>query len=105
MISQNRDPFTGFWVKMDFYLNGGVSNGIRYDIQGNPLGMASFGGTGPDVSPTKILKISSLFIKQGGVWKWAVNGRIALNETLKKFGLQSSPLCTTTQVSKLEKAF
>lgn len=105
IISNNRDPYTGFWDQVDFFLNGGISNGVKYNMQGNPLGPAPIGGTGPDVSPTRILKISKLLIKEGGIWKWAINGRIVSKEALKRFGLQGPSLNTTTKVSNLEKAF
>jgi len=56
---------------MDFYLNGCVSNGIQYDIQGNPLGFAPIGGTSPDIIGGPLLRGDKI-IKLG---KYAFNSR------------------------------
>lgn len=50
------------------------------------------------------IKLSGILIKNNGVWKWAINGRVASQETLKRFGLLKPNLSTTTQVSNIEKA-
>ncbi|WP_205635796.1 RHS repeat domain-containing protein [Algoriphagus antarcticus] len=100
-VMGHRDGVPGF---EDFF-GYRTLGGFDVNAEGRIIGMSPIGGTGPDVSPVKILKISKLLIKDGNVWKWAVNGRIVSKDALKRFGLESTSLSTTSQVSKVEKAF
>lgn len=51
------------------------------------------------------LKTVRILIKQKGVWKHAINGRIASKETLKAAGLTKPGLTTTTDVSRATRTF
>lgn len=80
-----REPYEGFLGGLEYLWTGGNENGIHYDRAGNPTGPAPVTGIAP--SPAKIGKISGLLVKSNGVWKWAVNGQVASQQTLKSVGL------------------
>ncbi|WP_373400420.1 RHS repeat-associated core domain-containing protein [Algoriphagus halophilus] len=66
-----RDPYSGFWGYLDYFLNGGISNGVQYDIKGNPLGLAPITGTPPDLIGGPLMRGDKV-IKLG---KYAFNSR------------------------------
>ena len=57
-------------------------------------------GVAPDIGPGKVAKVTikslKLLVKKGDVWKWAINGKTASKETLKKVG-QAKPNLTTSK--------
>ena len=63
------------------------------------------GGTAPAPGVGKVGRIKGLLYEKNGVWKWAVNGRTASQETLKRLGLTRPGLSTTSKPSSLGKAF
>ena len=59
---QNRDPYDGFLGNLNYFLNGGNENGIHYNRNGEPIGLAPIGGApdligGPLMRGEKIIKI------------------------------------------------
>jgi uncharacterized protein RhaS with RHS repeats len=89
----------------DLYLD------LGYDFLFGPEDPGIINATFPDflpITPGGVVqggvKLSGILIKNNGVWKWAINGRVASQETLRRFGLLKPNLSTTTQVSTIEKA-
>jgi RHS repeat-associated protein len=74
-----REPF-GNW---EYFFFGGIEDGVLYRKDGTPVGKVQI-GYGVDAGRAKIGK---LLVQQNGIWKWAINGRVASQETLKSFGL------------------
>jgi RHS repeat-associated protein len=92
------EPY-GFW---EYFFFGGIeSDGIMYRRDGTPIGKVQV-GYGVDAGRAKIGK---LLIQQNGVWKWAINGRVASKQTLEAAGLLKPNLTTTLGKPTITKEF
>jgi len=110
------DPFdvTGVPVRepygaLEYFFFGGIEDdGVWYNRDGTPRIKGVVTGTppswfgGPVGGSGKVLKV---LVQQRGVWRHAVNGRVASQETLKRYGLLPPKTKPITEVPKRIKEF
>jgi RHS repeat-associated protein len=79
--------YTGFWEKVDYYLNGRIENGYSYDLDGNGRGRAPITGEPPGFGfGGKIKALRSISQKKEFLKELGKSGKVAswMKQWLKK---------------------